>query len=134
MHDHNDCIGFQLPPQRVHTVLDEGYERDIVCTGPEFGRKPPGDIGVVETNHQHFPAAFIEKGILGKRWRAVFFHGVACQPGDAEAAFQLLAHPVIDGMSGLHVVVAHRADIIAHISRQTRPDVGLGSGHVVVVI
>ena len=133
MDNDHDRVGLEGTAQLKDTVLHQRYQRHVFGSGPQLGREPARNVGVVESQHEYLAAALFQQHVVGEERLAVGTDGVACEPGYAET-FQLLPHAVIDRVSGFHVVVAHRTGVVAHICCNARPDVRLVGRHIVEVV
>ena len=134
MHGHDHHIRLLLGPHLVHILLSQRNKALERHSAPEFLRQPVLHVGVCETQYGDLQSALLVDLVQRKiRFPVVSADSVSSQkrnpvrlkvPGDA----------VIDLVTGLDVMVAHRDGIVAHVGGKAWIDMRRECVHIVEIV
>ena len=132
MDGHDYCVRLFLPADPVHVLLHERDEGTEFDAAPEPLVQPGFDVRVGVAEDGDFQPASPQYCVC-LEISLVSAEGISAEEGDA-FCLEFGRDPVIYGMSGLDVVIAHSDGIVAHVGGQSREKMRGEGVHVVGII
>ena len=131
-HDHN--MRLLLGDHLIHILPHQRDQALELHTAPESLRKPPGDVGVVITEHGYLETLSFEDGIDREIPLSVVVTDSVTREKRDTFSLHVPNQTVIYRMSGLDVVVAKDHGIISHIFGYPRINVRGQGVHIVEIV